>query len=148
MKLCQSELAEKLSVNIRTIINWRRKGLPFTKNKDGGVMFCMKKVDAWLDARKEKSKYCEQFNKAKTRLEFYKAKIARLEYEEKIKEYVLAADVEKAREKFSLRLRNSLLKVPDKIVEALDELTSDKRCDPKEVRNILMEEFKAALESL
>ncbi len=148
MKLSQTDLAEKLGVNIRTIINWRRKGLPFTKLKCGSVMFDMQAVTKWLNVKNAKSEEAKQYSKARIHLEVFRAKIAKLEYEERIKEFVLAADVQKARKKCSLRLINVLMKVPDKVVMALDKMTGDKRRDPIEVREMLLEELKTALESL
>ncbi len=64
-----------LDVSINTVVSWRMKGLSHKKSK-GKVTFDTDEVSEWLHARKSRGKDAEQFNRAKTALMVYQAKLA------------------------------------------------------------------------
>lgn len=85
------------------------------------------------------------FNKAKAYKEGYRAKLAELEYKEKIKEYVKAVDVEAAAFSIARKVRDQMLNIPDRVQAEFAALTGIKS---EEVRAILLREIKTAIEGL
>ncbi len=85
------------------------------------------------------------FSKAKAFKEGYKAKLAELEYKEKIKEYVKAVDVESASFTMARKIRDQLLNIPDRVQAEFAALTGRKS---EEVRAILLREIQTAIEGV
>ncbi|GJQ59775.1 MAG: hypothetical protein D8M57_13180 [Candidatus Scalindua sp. AMX11] len=108
-----------------------------TKLKIGG-----KKTE---EAKNDRQNDGATFSKAKAFKEGYKAKLAELEYKEKIKEYVKAVDVESAAFNMARKIRDQLLNIPDRVQAEFAALTGRKS---EEVRTILLREIQTAIEGV
>ena len=83
------------------------------------------------------------YNQAKAVEKTFQAKLAQIEYNEKVGELVCKDAVQKTIFEMARKVRNNILNIPSKIMDKLASIT-----DPYEVEKILLDEIYKCLEDL
>lgn len=151
--ISRTELGALVGVHRNTITDWVEKGLIPVKLNSQGKRFMVKR-DAIPAAKElvaqrklqtgiERRETNVDFNKAKAEREGYNAKLARLNYEQKVGELVKVEVVEKRIYELALQVRDSLLSIPNKISPELASMTNERK-----INAFLDKTIREAIESL
>lgn len=133
--ISHSELAKLCGVGKTTVGDWTDKGvLPVEIMPDGqrkivrelGIKFAKKHQIENTQAFKKQA-LTSEFNKAKAVSETYKARMAKVQYEEKIKSLIKVETVEKRLFELALEVRDAIMTIPNRISPVLASMTSEKK---------------------
>ncbi|WKZ15441.1 MAG: terminase small subunit [Candidatus Jettenia caeni] len=144
-KINRSELSKVFNVSLTAIDNWLRTGCP-GKKKGKNWYFDPDEVSGWLEERHKKESTIDvvgEFKGAKEELEFWKAKLAKLEYDEKTEKLVNTDEVKAAAFNSSRIARDSLMNIPDRLAPLLVNIA-----DLHQVHKLLSDEIRKVCEEL
>lgn len=130
-------------VSDKTVRNWIDAGMPCEKTKKGYhfiLSACIQWREVYLQSMKKGS---DEFEKAKTEREIWRAKTAKLNYEKMSGLLVYAADVRETAFESGRMLRDQLLNIPARV----SPIIAAER-DTKKVNEILTHEIRQCLETI
>lgn len=135
--ITMTELGRMFGVTRESVKEWAVKGkIPSTVNSQGStVLLREESIAAAKKLRDQTAKKKTQdtinihgeLNKAKAVRESFNAKLARLNYEQKLKELIKVEVVEKKLFELALQVRDAILTVPNKISPELASMTDEKK---------------------
>lgn len=132
-----AELARYCKVDKSTIKDWMDRGaIPYKLNAKGHRV--LNRVEALAAAEErmsnrlredmsKKKNLSTEFNAAKAIKETFNAKMARLQYEQKLRELIKVEVVEKRLFDLALGVRDALLTIPNKVSPELASMTDEKK---------------------
>jgi len=132
----QEEAARILSVTVRTVQNWKRDGMPVTKQG----YYDLKEIEKWRRrVRRGEGDGVSERERHDAQLKKWRSLLVKLEYEEARGNLIRREDVEAERTARILAVKRPLLALPKKVAPRLEGLTA------RQIEVFLREEIKEIL---
>lgn len=136
----KSEVSRIFGVSLPTVNAWVRRGCP-TKKDGRNWLFEVKAVENWLDERHKNKATDSGYERAKQEKMYWKAKLAKLEYEKAIGKLIDADEVKAAAFNTARIARDSLTNIADRLAPILTGKTNT-----FEIHAIINEEIKKIID--